>query len=538
MKIVQISSSISKFLAHTPEARVRSPFGSRFIAVLLALLLFAHARETAAESLKASAAVDIHAPGVRIAPEIYGQFSEQLGDGVTNGIWVGESSPIPNIHGVRRDVVEALKELHVPVLRWPGGCYADTYHWRDGIGSRAQRPVTLNKWWGSNEERNAFGTHEYFDFAELIGAKTFLSVNVGTGTPGEAKDWVEYVTSPTHSSLAELRRANGRQQPWTIDYAGIGNESWGCGGNLTADEYASLMRIFGTFVRQENGPKIVAVGPSGDDYAWTREIMKSHDKFDLLSLHYYTAPTGNWSHHGAAVGFTKAEWFSTFAQTRQMEDLIERHSEIMDQADPGKKVGLAIDEWGSWYDILPGAPALRQGNTLRDALLAATNFHIFHRHADRVRMTNIAQMVNVLQAMILTDGPRMVRTPTYYAYWLYRPFQGAMALPVTIEGPSEPVGSRRVPAVDVTAARGPDGSLYIGIVNIEPEDGVEVELAVGEDAARKTTAQILTAPRMDSQNAFGATEQVRPLPFAHWQWRGGKLHISMPSKSVVVMRLK
>src|SRR5437868_4191976 len=178
-------------------------------------------------AIHATATIDTRAPGVRIAPEIYGQFSEQLGEGITGGIWVGEDSSIPNIRGYRRDVVEALKELHVPVLRWPGGCYADTYHWRDGIGPRAQRPITLNKWWGNNEEGNAVGTHEYFELAELIGAKTFLSINVATGTAGEAKDWIEYVTSPTHSALAQLRRANGREQPWTIDYVGIGNESWG-----------------------------------------------------------------------------------------------------------------------------------------------------------------------------------------------------------------------------------------------------------------------------------------------------------------------
>src|SRR5438067_1553458 len=224
-----------------------------------------HSHALAAAPLKATVTIDSSAPGNRIASEIYGQFSEQLGDGITKGIWVGEDSPIPNIHGFRRDVVAALKELHVPVLRWPGGCYADTYHWRDGIGPSRQRPITLNKWWGNNEEGNAVGTHEYFELAELIGAKTFLSINVATGTAGEAKDWVEYVTSPTHSALAQLRRANGREQPWTIDYVGIGNESWGCGRNLTAAQYAPQMRIFGTFVRQAQGPKIVSVGPSADD---------------------------------------------------------------------------------------------------------------------------------------------------------------------------------------------------------------------------------------------------------------------------------
>ena len=488
-------------------------------------------------ALNASATIDTQAAGARIAPEIYGQFSEQLGEGITDGIWVGENSAIPNIRGYRRDVVEALKALHVPVLRWPGGCYADTYHWRDGIGPRVQRPITLNKWWGNNEEHNAFGTHEYFDFAELIGTKSFLNVNVGTGTAGEANDWVEYVSSPSNSRLAQLRRSNGQQQPWKIDYVGIGNETWGCGGNLTAAQYAPLMRAFGTFVRQDNGPKIVAVGASADDYAWTEEMMKSQDKMDILGLHYYTLPTGDWSHKGAAVGFTKAEWFATFAQTRRMEELITRHSAIMDKSDPGKKLGLAVDEWGTWYDTPPGAPALRQENTLRDALVAATNFHIFHRHADRVRMGNIAQMVNVLQAMILTDGPRMVRTPTYYAFLMYRPFQGATALPVTANSPNESASSAQIPAVDVTAGRGADGAIHVGIVNIDPDQPANVELNLGKSGG-SISSEVLTASAMDARNRFGAAEDVRPVPFRNARWAGGKLRVELPPKSLVVLTVK
>nr|NUR36985.1 alpha-N-arabinofuranosidase [Sphingomonas sp.] len=502
-------------------------FGLTIVAVLGA--------DPAEATIHASATIDARAAGVRIAPEIYGQFSEQLGQGITDGIWVGEGSPIPNIHGYRRDVVEALQALHVPVLRWPGGCYADTYHWRDGIGPRARRPVTLNKWWGNNEEHNAFGTHEYFDFAELIGTRTFLNVNVGTGTAGEANDWVEYVSSPSNSALAQLRRANGRQQPWKIDYVGIGNEMWGCGGNLTAAQYAPLMRMFGTFIRQ--GPKVVAVGASADDYAWTEEMMKSADKMDVLGLHYYTLPTGDWSHKGAAVGFTKAEWLATFAQTRRMEEMIERHSAIMDKSDPAKKVALAVDEWGTWYDTPPGAPALRQENTLRDALVAATNFNIFHRHADRVRMTNIAQMVNVLQAMILTDGPRMVRTPTYYAFQMYRPFQGVTALPVAANSPNESAGMTQFPAVDVTAARGADGVVHVGIVNVDPDQPAEVEVDLPRSGGA-ISGQLLTAPAMDSRNRFGAAEEVRPVPFRNARWAGGKLHVAMPAKSIVVLSIK
>jgi alpha-N-arabinofuranosidase len=504
------------------------------IAVAAALL----ATSASAATVKASATVDVRAQGTRIPPELFGQFSEQLGEGITNGIWVGEKSPIPNIRGYRRDVLEALKALHVPVLRWPGGCYADTYHWRDGIGPRAKRPITLNKWWGNNEEHNAFGTHEYFDFAELIGAKTFLSVNVGTATAGEAKDWVEYVTSPSHSALAELRRANGRAQPWTIDYVGIGNESWGCGGNLNAEQYAPLMRMFGTFVRQDHGPQLVSVGPSGDDYAWTTEIMKSHDKFDVLSLHYYTIPTGNWDHKGAAVGFPKAEWASTFAQTRRIEEMIARHSAIMDKPDPAKKVGLTVDEWGTWYDTPPGAPALRQENTLRDALIAATNFHVFQRHVDRLRMANIAQTVNVLQSMVLTDGARMTLTPTYYAFLLYAPFQGATALPVQVESPAYVEGATSVPAIDVTAARDASGTLQVALINANPDQPAEVDLSLARTTSMRIDGQVLTGARMDSRNAIGGAREVAPAPFNGARWANGKLRVEMPAKSIVRLSLR
>ncbi|HET7604945.1 MAG TPA: alpha-L-arabinofuranosidase C-terminal domain-containing protein, partial [Sphingomicrobium sp.] len=290
--------------------------------------------------------------------------------------------------------------------------------------------------------------------------------------------------------------------------------------------------------RQDKGPKIVAVGPSGDDYAWTEEIMKSHDKFDVLSLHYYTLPTGDWAHKGAATGFGKAEWFATFAQTRRIEEMIARHSAIMDKADPEKKVALAVDEWGTWYDSAPGSTALRQENTLRDALVAVTNFHIFQRHADRVRMANIAQMVNVLQAVLLTDGARMVRTPTYYAFLMYRPFQGSSALPVQVDSPRVSASVTAIPAMDITAARREDGSILLGLVNVDPDESAAVDLSITGVHGRRISGQLLTAPAMDSRNRFGAAEEVRPVPFGGARWSGDKLRVSMPARSVVVLTLK
>ena len=494
-------------------------------------------------TIQASATVDTRAPGVRVAPEIFGHFAEELGHGIDGGIWVGENSPIPNIHGYRKDVVDALKELRVPVVRWPGGCYADTYHWRNGIGPRAKRPVTINYSWGGVEQRNQFGTQEYFDFAELIGAKTYLSVNIGSGTPAEARDWLEYVGSDKHSALADERRANGREQPWKIDYVGLGNEMWGCGGNQTAEEASAEMRRFATYL--QIGPKLVASGASDRDYHWTQVLMGAEGPyhgpgpFYGVSLHYYTVPTGIWEHKGAAIGFPESEWASALKRTRDLEDIIEHHEAIMDKADPAKKIGLMVDEWGTWYDPTPGTNSafLVQENTLRDALVAATNFHIFMRHADRVRMANIAQMVNVLQSVLQTDGPRMVKTPTYYAFWMYRPFQGASALPVAITSPDYAAGESKLPAVDVSAARAAGGATYVGLVNVDPNQGANVDVAL-DGAGRRIGGQVLTAAKMDSRNAFGATEQVHPAPFSGARWVGGKLRVEMPAKSVVVLELR
>ena len=515
----------------------------RATAIAAALLVYS-APSASGAAIRASATIDTRAPGAQIAPEIFGQFAEELGRGIEDGIWVGPNSSIPNIDGYRRDVVEALQRLHVPVVRWPGGCYADTYHWRNGIGPRDKRPVTVNYSWGGVEQRNQFGTDEYFNFAELIGAKTYLSVNLGSGTPAEAREWVEYVSSSLRSSVADERRANGREKPWKLDYVGLGNEMWGCGGDQTAEEASAIMRRFATYL--QIGPKLIASGASDRDYHWTDVLMQAQGPYHApspfygISLHYYTVPTGNWEHKGSAVGFPESQWASTLGRTRQLEDMIEHHEVIMDKADPQKKVGLMVDEWGTWYDPAPSSnPAfLVQENTLRDALVAATNFHIFMRHADRVRMANIAQMVNVLQSMIRTDGARMVLTPTYYAFLMYRPFQGATALSVNVSTPNYSLGSETVPAIDVTAARGTDGATYIGLINADPNEGADVSLALNGAGAVRVTGQLLTASKMDARNDFGQPEQVHPVPFTSARWSAGKLQVSVPGKSVVVLKLQ
>jgi len=375
----------------------------------------------------------------KINKNIYGHFSEHLGRCIYEGIWVGEDSEIPNIKGYRIDVLEALKKLKVPVLRWPGGCFADEYHWMDGIGPREKRPCMINTHWGGVVENNHFGTHEFMEFCEMIGAEPYISGNLGSGTVQEMQQWVEYITFDGKSPMADLRRANGREEPWKLKYFGIGNENWGCGGNMRAEYYADLYKRYATYVRNfgDNVIYKIACGPSAGDYTWTEVVMREAGHLlNGLSLHYYTLPTNSWTgSKGSATEFGEEEWFKTLKHTLVMEELVTKHSIIMDKYDPEKKIGLIVDEWGAWYDVEPGTNPgfLYQQNTLRDALIAGINLNIFNNHCDRVQMANIAQLVNVLQAVILTEGDKMLLTPTYHVFNMYKVHQDADLLSVEFE---------------------------------------------------------------------------------------------------------
>lgn len=498
-----------------------------------------HAAAAGPAPVEVSVSVAADRPGATIQPEIYGQFVEHLGEGVYGGLWVGEDSSIPNTRGIRNDVLGALKALQVPLMRWPGGCFADEYHWREGIGPRDRRPSRPNNSWGGLET-NAFGTHEFFDLAELVGARTYVNANLGSGTPQEMTDWLEYMISDSASTLANERRANGRAAPFPLHWYAIGNESWGCGGNMRVEYYADLYKHWATFVRSpaERPVKKIAVGPTNDWYGWTEVMMKqAAGQMDALSLHYYTLPTGSWDKKGPAVGFGEAEWAATLKQTLRMDEFVRGHVAIMDKHDPQKKVALAVDEWGTWYDATPGKPALWQQNSQRDAIVAAINLNIFHHHADRVRMANIAQMVNVLQAMILTEGDRMVLTPTYHVFALYRPFQGATSLPVAVQAPEYRHGDTALPRVHASAARGKDGALYVAFANLSPTEPARLKLAVAGGGEGVVTGSVLTAPAMDTVNTFDAPRQVEPRPYPTGRLRAGAFAGDLPARSVVVLRV-
>jgi alpha-N-arabinofuranosidase len=491
-----------------------------------------------AYSQPAAVSVTVHTDrsGPVIDKNIYGQFAEHLGRGIYEGVWVGEDSPIPNTNGYRNDVVAALKRIRVPVIRWPGGCFADEYNWRDGIGPRNQRPVRVNTHWGGVTENNAFGTHEFLNFAEMIGADAYVALNMGSGSPREMAEWVEYMTSDSQSTLAQERRRNGRDKPWKVPFVGIGNESWGCGGNMRPEFSADLHRQFATFVKVPSGVKLekVATGSQGDDYNFTDVLVgRAHGQMDAVSLHYYTLP-GDWTKKGPALGFTEQDWATTLRKTLQMDEYVTRHKAAMDKHDPKKRIGLYVDEWGTWYDPAPGDNPgfLYQQNSLRDAHVAALNFNIFHRHTDRVRMTNIAQMVNVLQAMILTDKEKMVLTPTYHVFGMYVPFHGATPLAAQVQGPKYRRGNVTLPMVDVSSARGTDGKLHLSLVNLDPNRPARVTTNL-TSAAR---GQLLTAAAMDAHNSFAQPHRVKPVAFSG-KLVGGKLVVDLPAKSIAVLTL-
>jgi len=504
----------------------------------------------AANADKVRMAIDVSQPGAKIDRNIFGQFAEHLGHGVYEGIWVGTDSSIPNTRGMRNDVVAALKALKVPNVRWPGGCFADEYHWRKGIGP--QRVVTLNPNWGGVTEPNTFGTHEYLDFLDQIGAEAYLSLNLGSGTPQEAAEWLEYLTTDQPTALGKERAANGHPAPYKIACLGIGNESWDCGGNMTPDYYASQLKIYSRFVRNFNPAQQgkeqmlkIAVGPGGNEprfVEWTEEVMKAWQKhqwsWDMhgLSLHNYTVV--HWDKKFASVGFGETEYGQILKNTLEMEGLVSRHSAIMDKYDPQKKIALVVDEWGSWYAPLPGSNPgfLAQQNSMRDAVLAALNLNIFARHADRVRMANIAQMVNVLQAMILTDKEKMVLTPSYYVYRMYVPFQDATFVPVTFDAGSYTHDNITLPRVDAIAAKDATGRLWLEITNLDPNQSIEIEATLAGSTAKSAAGETLTAPKVDSVNTFEAQNAVVPKPVSATV-QGGKLTLKLEPKSVTVISI-
>jgi alpha-N-arabinofuranosidase len=513
---------------------------STFCFVLgLGLSLSAALAQEPAASFNALLIVKANQPGAVINRNIYGQFSEHLGHCIYEGVWVGEDSSIPNTRGIRNDVVDALKKLKVPVLRWPGGCFADEYHWKDGIGPRDKRPSMINTHWGGVVENNAFGTHEFMDFCAQIGAQPYFCGNVGSGSVQEMMEWVEYVSSDAKSPMANLRRQNGREEPWKLPFFGVGNESWGCGGSMTPEFYAENFRRYNTFVKDYPGNKIfrIACGANGADYRWTEVLMTNAARqMNGLSLHYYCG-TGRESR--SATEFSEGDWIYLLHSAARIEDLVGRHSQIMDRYDPQKRVGLIVDEWGAWHAVEPGSNPgfLYQQNTLRDALVAGLTLNVFNRHCDRVKMANIAQLINVLQAMILTDKEKMLLTPTYHVFEMYNVHQDAILLPSELASPDYRLGAEAIPALSASASRDNDGKVHISLTNADPHRAANLSCQLDGMTAKSVTGRVLTAPAINSHNTFGAPNAVQPQALDGATVEGGKLSVTLPPKSVVVLEV-
>jgi alpha-L-arabinofuranosidase len=473
---------------------------------------------------------------------IYGNFSEHLGHCIYGGIWVGENSPIPNTRGIRNDVVAALKDIALPNLRWPGGCFADEYHWMDGIGPKANRPKMINTHWGGVVEDNSFGTHEFLDFCEQVGCEPYITGNMGSGSVEEMSKWVEYMTFEGKSPMADLRRQNGRDNPWKIKFLAVGNENWGCGGNMTPEYYSDQFRRYATYCRNygNNHLSKIACGPSDDDYRWTQSIMKNIPLYMMggIALHHYTI-THSWENKGSATNFTEDDYFSTLKATLTMDEIIRRHSSIMDQYDPQKKVALVVDEWGTWYDVEPGTNPgfLYQQNTLRDALVAGINLNIFNNHCDRVKMANIAQMVNVLQAIILTDGDKMVLTPTYYIFQMYKVHQQAAMIPLNFKSPEYVLNGKSIPAVSASASRDKKGVVHITLTQVDPHKEIEVKIDLRGMKASAVKGRILTAKELSAHNTFETPDAIKPADFNGSKLSGNTLTVKLPPASVVMLEL-
>jgi alpha-N-arabinofuranosidase len=478
------------------------------------------------------ATITVHEPnGTTISKFIYGHFAEHLGHCIYDGFYRNGK--------IRTDIVDALKKIQVPVLRWPGGCFADQYHWQDGIGDKP-RKKTVNTWWGMVTEDNSFGTDEFLDLCNRIGCEPYIAGNVGTGTPEEMRSWIEYLNYDGDSYLANLRQKNGHPKPYHVSFWGVGNESWGCGGNMTPDVYADKYKQYATFCKSYPGSPLrpIASGANSDDYNWTEVCMKKISVNDMwgLSCHYYTIPTGNWNHKGPATGFNESDYFHALKNCLHIEELVSRHSAIMDKYDQEKKAALVVDEWGIWTDVEKGSNPgfLYQQNSLRDALIAASTLNIFNNHADRIRMANLAQTVNVLQALVLTDKDKMLLTPTYYVFDLFKVHQDAQLLPIEIASPDYSYNGETIKAINASASIDSAGRKHITLVNLDPSKNINISLSI---AGSKTTGRIVTSTNYTDVNTFGEPQKVMAKTFSGMRRENDKLSVVLPAKSVVMLEV-
>jgi alpha-L-arabinofuranosidase len=487
-----------------------------------------------------------------IRPEFHGQFAEHLGSCVYGGLWVGPNSKIPNVNGYRKQAVDYLKELGVPVLRWPGGCYADDYHWRDGIGPRESRKKTVNIHWGGYVEDGSFGTHEFIGLCRLLGAEPYLAGNVGSGTPDELRNWVEYCNQPSGSTLAEERAKNGSPEPFHVKFWGVGNENWGCGGNMRPEVYADHFRRFAVYVREFGGtrPFMIASGPNGNDQRWTRGFLDglTGGRPDAIGMHFYEG--GGFV--DVATNFTPEHMNMQMAQYQLVEDAIIQQRALIDGYGLGRgprRLNLMLDEWGVW-DKIPAEDEKKYGklwmqSTMRSAVAAGLGLNVFNRQADKLYMCNIAQIVNVLQSMLLTDGPEgehCVRTTTYHAFSLFKPHRGKTAVKTetpdaTPLPPNFVRGGAAPPSPLSASASKADGQIVISVVNPRTDTDWQIDCTLRGATAKSATAQILHDTDLNAANTFDQPDRL--MPKSHpVRVEGGRVLLDLPRLSVATVTVQ
>lgn len=480
----------------------------------------------------------------RINRHIYGHFAEHIGHGIYEGIFVGEHSSIPNTNGLRNDIIKALKNLNIPTLRWPGGCFADTYHWMDGIGPKENRPGIVNQWWGNNTEDNSFGTHDFLNLCELLGAEPYIAANVGSGSVKELMDWVQYVNFEGSSPMSNLRQKNGRNNPWRVRFWGLGNEAWGCGGNMTASYYSNLFRQYSTFMTGwSNTANLfrIASGANSADYQWTEILLREipSNLIEGIALHHYAVK--DWHNRGPSTGFSQREYFDNLKAALKIDEVITQHAAIMDRYDPEKKIALVVDEWGAWYNPDPHTNPgfLKQQNTMRDAVIAGLTLNIFNRHASRLQMANLAQTVNVLQAVIMTEGGKMWLTPTYHVMDMYKVHQDAVLLETeTIACETLALDDKSFGTISVSASKDVSGKIHVTLVNMHPESAAAIVLEITDSPLHSIHATLLTSGRVDDHNTVDKPDYVSPVDFPELMINGGRVQFKIPPFSVCQLKIQ
>lgn len=511
---------------------------------VLSLIFAAVIAISQAAGSKAVITVQANQPKQTISRHIYGHFAEHLGRCIYDGFWVDTNLNVEKDGRIRMDVVKALREIAIPNLRWPGGCYADEYQWRDGIGDPATRPVTINSNWGGVSEDNSFGTDEFMKLCNLLGCEPYLSANMGTGTPKDLRDWIEYLNYGGNSRLTQLRRENGHECAYGVSFFGIGNESWGCGGNMTPEYYTDQYRQFQCYARDYSGHTIkkIACGPNAGDFNWTEVCMKNipNEQMWGLSLHYYTLPTGDWGIKGSSVDFDEQEYFNTIKNTLYMDTLLNGHSAIMDRYDPDRKVALVVDEWGIWTDVLSGTnPSfLFQQNSMRDALIAGINLNLFNNHSERVRMANLAQAINVLQSLVLTNNEKMILTPTYYIFKMYKVHHDANWLQSSVSCSNYSCGGNSIPSISVSSSIDANGKIHVSITNIDPHNSIETDIVLNDIDINKVSGQVVTSPQFTDCNTFDAPDKIGIEDFKDFSANGGNITATLPPLSVVTLEIE